>query len=168
MEVVPISAELWGRVRRFDPHCKITLQRTRPDGSLPGDRRRVWHCSMSLEPKHWDFAKVETTDLNTGLEHIVTQGEARGWGRERPPAHVEPPIDVELWTRMVALDASCWFAASRCAPDRPRPGGPLRVWWARYMPVDGKVWDSLQAERATLGEAIRAIIGKAESGLWEV
>jgi hypothetical protein len=56
----PISADLWQRLRRFDPHCEIALVRTSPMYESPwAAYKRIWVASIRpFSPERINFEMV--------------------------------------------------------------------------------------------------------------
>ena len=79
----PISAELWARLKRFDPRCFIAFQRTRPYwrrdlSHLP----RIWLVTVHAhDAKAWEYLHAENVSLSDALIEALTHGEKMGWDK---------------------------------------------------------------------------------------
>lgn len=78
---IPITADLWARLQRFDPHCEITLCRTSPQADSPlGRFRRVWVATIrpaGIAP--FEMARQSRPRLSEALRLVVEEAEGRGW-----------------------------------------------------------------------------------------
>ena len=81
---LPITPELWERLRRFDPHCAISIMRTIPlKRWRERGARRTWQVSIhpeTLRSTHqWVYAEHPT--LAEAIREAIEAAEQRGWSR---------------------------------------------------------------------------------------
>jgi hypothetical protein len=79
----PVTPELWERLRRFDPHCYISMGRTMP-GTLWRDKAvRTWQVCIHPHERRsiTDWAWGEHPNFAEALRAAIEQAEERGWAR---------------------------------------------------------------------------------------
>lgn len=84
----PISAELWQRLRRFDPHCEISMIQTSPMSGSQWERyRRGWVVMIRpTEMQNREIVRHAYPRLIEALRLVIDEAERRGWAR-----HAEEP-----------------------------------------------------------------------------
>lgn len=78
---IPITAKLWARLHRFDPHCKISLCRTSSLQGSPWERfRRVWVATIRpARAALFAMARQSHPRLSEALRLVVEEAEGKGW-----------------------------------------------------------------------------------------
>lgn len=77
---IPISAELWARLRQFDPQCTINMSRGQPYARDRQNDRRTWRVTVRHEDaKAWEAVHTEDLSLADALKAAIDEGERRGW-----------------------------------------------------------------------------------------
>lgn len=81
--VTPITPELWERLRRFDPHCEISIMRTVPTKRWrERGIRRCWQVNIhpiGMDSYHWVHAEHPT--LAVAMREAIEAAERKNWAR---------------------------------------------------------------------------------------
>lgn len=100
---IPISADLWERMRRLDPHCAINMVRAEAfEPRWKAVVARTWRVSISRGPG--EHISIERPTLTEALEIAVRDAEWVGWPVRKRPVNLQPPISAALWERLRSLD----------------------------------------------------------------
>lgn len=79
-----IDATLSERLRRFDPHCEISLVRTSPHNASPWQNaQRVWVVTIRPNQRHAIFQMAQAIHprLSEAIRLACTEAEESGWAR---------------------------------------------------------------------------------------
>lgn len=75
-----VPPELWAKLRAFDPHCFISLTRSKPFDKEWQHTKRTWRVRIHHDrSKAWEGVDVEHPRLVVALEKAVGEAEAKGW-----------------------------------------------------------------------------------------